>query len=145
MVIEIVPNSEQAADVQAEVQGAIGWTYVERGLYDQAIIEFRKVPENYPVSRWASNGQYWVGQCYYKKGDFEQAMIEYRKVIDMYPYSKEAGYAERKIALIEGRREKTGCSPAQTEKQSKATEGSSGCGPSALVTLGYLLGINLNE
>lgn len=140
-VIELVPLSERAADVQ----GAIGWTYIMQELYDEAIREYGKVAEIYPESKWAPNGQYWVAQCYYKKkGDLERAVTEYQKVIDVYPESKEASYAAKKIALIQRIREATSRSGPDKD-QSKAREGLSACGPSAVVVIGRLLGTKLDD
>ncbi|MBW8039093.1 MAG: tetratricopeptide repeat protein [Planctomycetes bacterium] len=137
-VIEIVPNSELAADVQ----GAIGWTYYVRRLYDQAIIEWGKVVQNYPENKWTAHSQYWVAQSYYRKGDYEQALAGYQKVVEKYPDDKKVGACKKRIALLQRRLKTSSSAPA--EGQSKAGEGSHGCGPLALVTLGHLLGVDLN-
>ncbi|MBM4027258.1 MAG: tetratricopeptide repeat protein [Planctomycetes bacterium] len=141
-----VSRNRPGADPEraADIQGAIGWTYVVRGRYDDAIREYAKVAENYPTSKWASNGQYWIAQCYLRKGDLEQARTEYEKTIKTYPDSKEAGYAQKQIALIESRKKGEELRAAR-QKQAGAAGGNSGCGPAALVTLGRLLGIALDE
>jgi tetratricopeptide (TPR) repeat protein len=139
-MIALGADPERAADVQ----GAIGWTYVVRGLYDDAIREYAKVAANYPTTKWASNGQYWVAQCYLRKGDLEQARKEYEKTIETYPESKEASYARKQIALIESRK-KAEDLRAVRPKQVSSAAGGSGCGPAALVTMGRLLGVPLAE
>ena len=95
-IIEVDPNCDAAAIFQR-----IGWTLVVRGLYNQAITEYRKTVEEYPNSKWASSCQYWIGQSYYKKRDYEQARVEYQKVVDKYPDNRYANYSRQKIALID--------------------------------------------
>jgi len=139
-VIALGSDPERAADIQ----GAIGWTYFARGLYDDAIREYAKVAQFYPKSKWASDGQYWVAQCYLQKKDLDQARKEYAKTIEMYPDSKEAGYARRQIALIEDR-ERAEDVRALWKTHLSTVGGVPGCGPSALVTIGRLLGVDLDE
>ncbi|OHB77418.1 MAG: hypothetical protein A2Z25_01290 [Planctomycetes bacterium RBG_16_55_9] len=140
-VIDIVPLTERAADVQ----GAIGWTYVKRELYDQAAREYGKVVEIYPKSNWAPNGQFWVAQCYYKKGDLEQAVAEYQKVIEMYPDSKQAGFARRRIAVIQDMQDHAvPPRPEMNQSETGQISADCSCGPSALVVLAGLLGVSLD-
>lgn len=95
-IIEVDPNCDAAAIFQH-----IGWTLFVRGLYNQAITEYRKTVEEYPNSKWASSCQYWIAQSYYKKRDFDRALMEYQKVIDNYPDNRYANYSRQKIALID--------------------------------------------
>ena len=95
-ILEVDPNCDAAAIFQY-----IGWTLFARGLYDQAMTEYRQSVENYPESKWAPSCQYWVAQSHYKKRDYEQARIEYQKVVDKYPDDRYATYSRRKIALID--------------------------------------------
>lgn len=99
-IIEVDPNCDAGAVFQR-----IGWTLFVRGLYNQAITEYRKTAEEYPNSKWAPSCQYWIGQSYYKKRDYEQARMEYQKVVDKYPDNRYANYSRQKIALIDRKRE----------------------------------------
>lgn len=94
-IIEVDPNCDAAA-----VNQYVGWTLFVRGLYDQAITEFRKTVEDYPKSKRASSCQYWVAQSYYRKRDFDQARVEYQKVIDEYPDNRYANYSRQILARI---------------------------------------------
>lgn len=95
-IIEVDPNCDAGAVFQY-----IGWTLFVRGLYSQAITEYRQTAEEYPNSKWAPSCQYWIGQSYHKKRDYEQARMEYQKVVDKYPDNRYANYSRQKIALID--------------------------------------------
>ena len=95
-IIEVDPNCDAGAIFQRT-----GWTLFVRGLYNQAIKEYRKTVEEYPNSKWAPSCQYWIGQSYYKKRDFDRALVEYQKVIDNYPDNRYANYSRQKIARID--------------------------------------------
>ena len=72
-------------DLEAELRYYIGEAYFSRGDYQQAILEFLKVP--YLVTRrgkmdWISTSYYMAGQSYEKMTKYEQAVTMYKQIID---------------------------------------------------------------
>jgi TolA-binding protein len=73
------------ADLEAELRYYIGEAYYYKREYQQAILEFLKVP--YLVTRrtrvdWVATSYYMAGQSYEKMSKFEQAISMYRQIID---------------------------------------------------------------
>ncbi|MDD1750639.1 MAG: tetratricopeptide repeat protein, partial [Methanothrix sp.] len=71
--------------IEAELRYYIGEAYYYKGSYQQAILEFLKVP--YLVSRrgkvdWASTSYYMAGQSYEKMSKFDLAMTMYKKIVE---------------------------------------------------------------
>lgn len=73
------------ADLEAELRYYIGEAYFYKGEYQQAILEFLKVP--YLVTRrtkvdWIATSYYMAGQSYEKMSKFDQAISMYRQIIE---------------------------------------------------------------
>jgi TolA-binding protein len=71
-------------DVEAEVRYYIGESYFYKGDYQQAILEFLKVP--YLITKrtkndWASTSYYMAGQAYEKMSKFDQAITMYKMIL----------------------------------------------------------------
>ena len=71
--------------IEAELRYYIGEAYYYKGSYQQAILEFLKVP--YLVTKrgkvdWISTSYYMAGQSYEKMSKFDLAMTMYRKIIE---------------------------------------------------------------
>ncbi len=78
----LLENAE--ADTEAEVRYYIAEAYFYKGDYQQAILEFLKVP--YLVTRrtkvdWIATSYYMAGQAYEKMSKFDQAITMYRQII----------------------------------------------------------------
>lgn len=76
---------EAGSDHEAEIRYAIGEAYYSKGDYQQAILEFLKVP--YLVTRhgkidWTATSFYMAGQAYEKMSKFDQAISMYQQIID---------------------------------------------------------------
>jgi tetratricopeptide (TPR) repeat protein len=72
-------------DLEAELRYYIGEAYYYKGEFQQAILEFLKVP--YLVTRrgkidWISTSYYMAGQSYEKMSKYDQAMTMYKQIID---------------------------------------------------------------
>jgi tetratricopeptide (TPR) repeat protein len=72
------------ANLEAEVRYYIGEAYYYKGDYQQAILEFLKVP--YLVTKktkvdWTATSYYMAGQSYEKMSKFEQAVTMYKQII----------------------------------------------------------------
>jgi TolA-binding protein len=72
-------------NLEAELRYYIGEAYFYKGDYQQAILEFLKVP--YLVTRkekadWISTSYYMAGQSYEKMSKYEQAITMYKQIID---------------------------------------------------------------
>ncbi|MBF8295511.1 MAG: hypothetical protein HW389_2056 [Bacteroidetes bacterium] len=78
----LLDNAE--ADLEAEVRYYIGESYFYKGDYQQAILEFLKVP--YLVTKktkvdWTATSYYMAGQSYEKMSKFDQAITMYKQII----------------------------------------------------------------
>jgi outer membrane protein assembly factor BamD len=92
-----------------QFQWAIG--FYESGNYKKAIAEFRKILRFYPLSKYASEAQYYIGRSNEELGNFYQAFKDYQTVIDKYPYTERIEEAIRRQYQIgnlfyEGRKTK---------------------------------------
>ncbi len=73
------------ADTEAEVRYYIGEAYFYKGDYQQAILEFLKVP--YLVTRktkmdWTAPSYYMAGQSYEKMARYDQALTMYQQIVN---------------------------------------------------------------
>jgi len=73
------------AQIESELRYYIGEAYYYKGDFQQAILEFLKVP--YLISKdgrgeWIPPSYYMAGQAYEKMSRFEQAIAMYRQIID---------------------------------------------------------------
>jgi len=76
---------EADKDLEAELHYYIGEVLYYKGEYEQAILEFLKVP--YLVTKktkidWTANAFYMAGQSYEKMKKYEQAINMYQQIID---------------------------------------------------------------
>jgi tetratricopeptide (TPR) repeat protein len=79
------PDDKLAFDSQA----AIVDIYMNKmGNYAQAIVELRKLIENYPSHDEIDQYQYKLARCYYFMRDFDQARLEYLILLDTYHRTK---------------------------------------------------------
>ena len=72
------------SDLEAELRYYIGEAYFYKGDYQQAILEFLKVP--YLVTKktkadWTATSYYMAGQSYEKMSKFDQAITMYKQII----------------------------------------------------------------
>ncbi|HTR81572.1 MAG TPA: tetratricopeptide repeat protein [Bacteroidota bacterium] len=72
-------------DLESEIRYYLGETYYYKGDYQQAILEFLKVP--YLITKktkidWTPNSYYMSAQSYEKMGKFDQALNMYQQIID---------------------------------------------------------------
>ena len=73
------------ANIEAELRYYIGEAYFYKGDFQQAILEFLKVP--YLVAKrgkidWISTSYYMAGQSYEKMSKYDQAMTMYKQIIN---------------------------------------------------------------
>ncbi len=65
---------------RAQTQYWIGFCALLLGRDEEAVIEFLKIPENYPTSgMWVGTAYYWAGRASERMGKKEQAAELYRK------------------------------------------------------------------
>ena len=77
--------SEAGSLNEAELRYDIGEAYYDKGDYQQAVLEFLKVP--YLVAKqgkvnWTATALYMAGQSYEKMSKFEEAIGMYQQIID---------------------------------------------------------------
>ena len=73
--------------------------------YPQAIIEIRKLLENYPSKDGMDQYRYMLAQCFYSMRDFDQTRLEYLILLDSYPDTElrpQAYYYIANTYFIEG-------------------------------------------
>jgi len=76
---------EAGSDLEGEIRYYIAEGNYYKGDYQQAILDFLKVP--YLVTKkgkidWTANSLYMSGQSYEKMGRFDQALIMYQQILD---------------------------------------------------------------
>jgi TolA-binding protein len=72
-----------------------GVIYYNMEDYNNAIITFQQLINDYPDSEYADDAQYYIGYINEKKlGYYIQALLEYQKLIDNYPNSEFADDAQ---------------------------------------------------
>ena len=76
-------------------QGAL--YYYRHEQYDRALVEFDRLLQKAPMSKWSYNAQYWKGECYYGLRKYQQALIEFTKVF-AFSNTAKADDAQLKIA-----------------------------------------------
>lgn len=72
-------------DLEAELRYYIGEAYFYKGEYQQAILEFLKVPYliTHPTKiDWVATSYYMAGQAYEKMSKFDQAITMYKQIIE---------------------------------------------------------------
>jgi TolA-binding protein len=93
-------------DLESEIRYYLGETFFNKGDYQQAILEFLKVP--YLVNKktkidWTPNAYYMAGQSYEKLGKPDQALSMYQQIVDkpgIDPTFKVA--AQKEITRVKG-------------------------------------------
>jgi outer membrane assembly lipoprotein YfiO len=71
---------------QKQFDWAMG--FFEEEDYKKAAGEFEKLIKNYPLSKLASESQYYSGLCYENMGAYYKAYLNYQLVIDKYPFTE---------------------------------------------------------
>jgi TolA-binding protein len=76
---------EAGSSLEAELRYNIGESYYDKGNYQEAILEFLKVP--YLVTQqgkvnWTATSLYMAGQSYEKMSKFDEALQMYQQIVD---------------------------------------------------------------
>jgi tetratricopeptide (TPR) repeat protein len=76
---------EAGSDLEGEIRYYIAEANYNKGDYQQAILDFLKVP--YLVTKkgkidWTANSLYMSGQSYEKMGRYDQALVMYQQILD---------------------------------------------------------------
>lgn len=66
--------------------------------FNNAVVMFNDLLNQYPDGQFASNACYWIGECYYSLSDFPSAIVAFKKVLT-YERSAKGDDAQNKIAL----------------------------------------------
>ena len=80
-------NPKKTAKDTPEEQLEWAMGFFTRQEWDRAIEEFEKIPANFPNSKLAAEGVYYVGMCWEAKQDVAKAADAYQRLIDKYPYT----------------------------------------------------------
>ncbi len=76
---------QAGSDLEGEIRYYIAEANFNKGDYQQAILDFLKVP--YLVTKkgkidWTANSLYMSGQSYEKMGRFDQALTMYQQIVE---------------------------------------------------------------
>ena len=63
--------------------------FYEDGDFKQAAVEFEKLVEEYPFSRYAPRAQFMAGESHFKAGDYYAAYEAYQALQEQFPQSKQ--------------------------------------------------------
>lgn len=81
-------NPKYAAKETPEKQFAWAMDYFKSEDYKKAIKEFEKLIKHYPLSKLASEAQFYIGASFGNMGEYYKAYENYQLVIDKYPYTE---------------------------------------------------------
>ncbi len=70
-----------------------GAEYFKEKSFALGALEFQKVLEKHPKSKWADNAQFGLGLIYEELGDYQKAVEELGKVVTNYPKGDKASNA----------------------------------------------------
>lgn len=76
---------ELGSEFESEIRYNLGETYYYKGDFQQAILEFLKIPYLVTTNQeidWSATALYMAGQSYEKLGKYEQAISMYQQIID---------------------------------------------------------------
>lgn len=81
-------NPKKSAKDTPEEQLEWAMSFYDAQDWDRAIGEFEKLPSEFPNSRMAAEGEYYIGMAWEKKNDLAKAADAFQRLIDRYPYSE---------------------------------------------------------
>ena len=81
-------NPKYAAKETPIEQFQWAMSFYEDKDYKKALAEFAKVIKYYPLSKYASESQYYLGRTHEELTNFYMAFKEYQMLIDKYPYTE---------------------------------------------------------
>jgi len=74
-----------------------GVRQMKRGYYDEAIINFDKVRNHFPLNQYSVLAELRVADCLYEKADFISAVDAYQQFVRLHPRHEELDYAHMRI------------------------------------------------
>jgi Tol biopolymer transport system component len=80
-------DSDSDKDKLADQHFAKAVDFINKLMFDEAIVELEQVINLVPESKIAVDAKYWIGQSYYKAGKFDDALSTLKTLIDEYPES----------------------------------------------------------
>jgi len=80
-------DSPRLAD-KDRFQFAIARCFYHKGSYEQAILEYRTLIDNFPNSDLVSEAWYQIGNCYFVMNNCDKAINQYNKTLENFPGTK---------------------------------------------------------
>jgi outer membrane protein assembly factor BamD len=74
-----------------------GLKQLKRGYYDEAITNFDKVRNHFPLNSYSVMAELRVADCLYEKSDFISAVDAYQQFVRLHPQHEELDYAHMRI------------------------------------------------
>ena len=74
-----------------------GLRQMKRGYYDEAITNFDKVRNHFPLNSYSVMAELRVADCLYEKSDFISAVDAYQQFVRLHPQHEELDYAHMRI------------------------------------------------
>lgn len=94
-----VPASEEQIDLSG--------TFFEKGKklfkeqkYDKAVKEFRKVLENYPLSRYKVESHFFISESYFLQKDYKSSLDMIDQMVQQYPDNELTGFIMLRMGQI---------------------------------------------
>ncbi|MCL5408968.1 MAG: outer membrane protein assembly factor BamD [Candidatus Omnitrophica bacterium] len=78
-------NPLYAVKSTAKKQFEWAQTFQKVNRNKRAIMEYKKILNNFPNSKYAPKALFEIGEIYFKKDDYQTALKEYQEIIDKYP------------------------------------------------------------
>ena len=75
-------------------------TLLDNNEFDSALVSFKNIEKNYPLSNWSIKSKIMISFIYYLQLDYQNASSSIERFIDKYPDYKDIDYAYYLKALI---------------------------------------------
>jgi len=94
---------QQAVVASSEEQAAYddAFELLKQSRYNDAIIDFRSMIEEFPDGALVDDAQYWIGEAYYVTRDFQNSREAFNAVVNRYPDSQRVPEAMLKLGYVQ--------------------------------------------
>ncbi len=94
-----LPASDSKIDLSSALMEK-GKSFFSAGKYDKALGEFAKVKENYPLSAYSVEAQFFLAESYFLKTDYEKSLAAIADMVELYPENVLTGFILLRMGQI---------------------------------------------
>lgn len=94
-----LPASESKIDLSPALMEK-GKSFFSAGKYEKALGEFAKVKENYPLSAYSVEAQFFLAESYFLKTDYEKSLTAIADMVELYPENVLTGFILLRMGQI---------------------------------------------